>query len=156
MYCTYGGIHVALVRSSKLEASLSRTSDTQAQCRFTLLMILRTFYTQLNMLSKAGHSVLRQARAHLRSRTSPTSVASLTAISRLLSSLAVLEQKDGKLNAGSLGAITAAQKLGGPITAFIAGGNIKGAAEEAAKVAGVEKIITVDNTAYDKACPHIY
>ena len=105
------------------------------------------------MISKAGYSVLRQARSHLQSRTSPISIASLTAFSRLLSSLAVLEQKDGKLNAGSLGAITAAQKLGGPITAFIAGGNIKGAVDEAAKVAGVEKIISVDNAAYDKVCP---
>ena len=107
------------------------------------------------MLSKAGHSMLRQTRSQLRSKTGPTHIASLTALSRLLSSLAVLEQKDGKLNAGSLGTITAAQKLGGPITAFIAGGNIKGAAEEAAKVAGVEKIISVDNTAYDKVCLHI-
>jgi len=97
--------------------------------------------------------MLRQVRTQLRPRTSPRSVGSLGALSRLLSSLAVLEQKDGKLNAGSLGAITAAQKLGGSITAFIAGGNIKGAAEEAAKVAGVEKILSVDNAAYDKVRP---
>jgi electron transfer flavoprotein alpha subunit len=67
-----------------------------------------------------------------------------------LSSLAVLEQKDGKLSHGSLGAITAAQKLEGPITAFLAGSNINGVAEEAAKVAGIEKVISVDNAAYDK------
>ncbi|KAG9249326.1 hypothetical protein BJ878DRAFT_410805 [Calycina marina] len=108
------------------------------------------------MLSRAGSSMLRQARTQLRSRTGPSSVASLTALSRLLSSLAVLEQKGGKLNAGSLGAITAAQKLGGSITAFIAGGNIKSAAEEAAKVEGVEKIISVDNASYDKGLPENY
>jgi electron transfer flavoprotein alpha subunit len=86
----------------------------------------------------------------LRPRTGPTPIASLSALPRLLSSLAVLEQKDGKLNHGSLSAVTAAQKLGGSITAFVAGGNIKGVAEQAAKVGGIEKIIAVDNAAYDK------
>ncbi|PQE29118.1 electron transfer flavo domain-containing protein [Rutstroemia sp. NJR-2017a BBW] len=102
------------------------------------------------MISKAGYSVLRQARSQLRSRVGPSPVASLSALARLLSSLAVLEQKEGKLNPGSLAAVTAAQKLGGPVTAFIAGSNIKSVAEEAAKVAGIEKIIAVDNGAYDR------
>ncbi|KAL3418357.1 electron transfer flavoprotein domain-containing protein [Phlyctema vagabunda] len=106
--------------------------------------------------SKAGLSVLRQARTQLRARNGPTPVASLSALSRLLSTLAVLEQREGKLNHGSLSAITAAQKLGGSITAFVAGGNIKGVAEEAAKVGGVEKIIAVDNSAYDKGLPENY
>jgi electron transfer flavoprotein alpha subunit len=70
--------------------------------------------------------------------------------SRLQSTLAILEQKDGQLNHGSLSAFTAAQKLGGPVHGFIAGSNISSAAQEAAKVNGVEKIITVDNAAYDK------
>ncbi|PQE14165.1 electron transfer flavo alpha subunit protein [Rutstroemia sp. NJR-2017a BVV2] len=83
-------------------------------------------------------------------------VASLSALARLLSSLAVLEQKEGKLNPGSLAAVTAAQKLGGPVTAFIAGSNIKPVAEEAAKVAGIEKIIAVDNGAYDRGLPENY
>jgi len=47
-------------------------------------------------------------------------------------------------------AITAAQKLGGSITAFIAGSNIKSVAEEAAKVKGLEKVIYVENGTYDK------
>lgn len=62
----------------------------------------------------------------------------------------MLEQREGKLNAGSLGTVTAAQKLGGSITAFVAGGGIKSVAEEVAKVAGIEKVIAVDNAAYDK------
>ncbi|PQE31287.1 electron transfer flavo domain-containing protein [Rutstroemia sp. NJR-2017a WRK4] len=108
------------------------------------------------MISKAGYSVLRQARSQLRSRVGPSPVASLSALARLLSSLAVLEQKEGKLNPGSLAAVTAAQKLGGPVTAFIAGSNIKPVAEEAAKVAGIEKIIAVDNGAYDRGLPENY
>jgi len=103
------------------------------------------------MISRAGHFVVRQARTQLRPRTGPTPLASLSALARLLSSLAVLEQRDGKLNHGSLGAVTAAKKLGGSITGFVAGGNIKAVAEEAAKVNGIEKIIAVDNAAYDKA-----
>lgn len=102
------------------------------------------------MISRAGLSVARQARAQLRSNCCPKAIGSLSALARLLSSLAVLEQKDGKLNTGSLGAVTAAQKLGGSITGFVAGGNIKAVAEEAAKVKGIEKIIAVDNAAYDK------
>jgi len=72
------------------------------------------------------------------------------ACARLLSSLAVLEHKDGKLAHASLSAVTAAQKLGGSVTAFLAGGGAKSIAEEAAKVKGLEKVIYVDNSAYDK------
>lgn len=104
------------------------------------------------MISKAGHSILRQARTQLRPRSGPTPVATLSALARLLSFLAVLEQREGKLNHSSLGAVTAAQKLGGSITGFVAGSNIKGVAEEAAKVKGIEKVIAVDNGAYDKVC----
>ncbi|KAL2671109.1 Electron transfer flavoprotein alpha-subunit [[Neocosmospora] mangrovei] len=75
---------------------------------------------------------------------------------RLLSTLAILEQKDGQLNHSSLSAFTAAKKLGGTVHGFIAGSNIKAVAEEAAKAEGVEKIIAVDNGAYDKGLPENY
>ncbi|KAK0715009.1 hypothetical protein B0H67DRAFT_487675 [Lasiosphaeris hirsuta] len=84
------------------------------------------------------------------------SLRSPAALHRLLSALAVLEQRDGKLNSGSLSAITAAQKLGGSIHAFVAGSSIKAVAEEAAKVEGVEKVIAVENGAYDKGLPENY
>lgn len=105
------------------------------------------------MISRIGQSITRQVRTQLRPRTGPTPIASLSALARLLSSLAVLEQKDGKLNNASLGAVTAAQKLGGSITAFVAGANIKAVAEAVAKVGGVEKVISVDSSAYDKVLP---
>ncbi|EPE31085.1 Adenine nucleotide alpha hydrolases-like protein [Glarea lozoyensis ATCC 20868] len=108
------------------------------------------------MIPRIGNSVLRSARSQLKSHSGPTYVASLSAFSRLLSSLAVLEQKDGKLLQGALGSVTAAQKLGGSITGFIAGSNIKAVAEEAAKVKGIEKIIAVDNASYDKGLPENY
>ena len=68
----------------------------------------------------------------------------------MLSTLAVLEQRDGQLSHSSLSAFTAAKKLGGSVHGFIAGGSVSAAAQEAAKVEGVEKIITVDNAFYEK------
>ena len=79
-----------------------------------------------------------------------TTARSPAALRRLLSALAVLEQRDGVLNTGSLSAITAAQKLGGTVHGFVAGANVKPVAQEAAKVEGVEKVIAIDNGAYEK------
>ena len=81
-------------------------------------------------------------------RASITSPLSSSVLARLASTLAVLEQREGKLNASSLGAITAAQKIGGSIHGFVAGP--KSVAEAAAKVKGLEKVLMVDNSAYDK------
>jgi electron transfer flavoprotein alpha subunit len=102
------------------------------------------------MLSAGRRVFTALARPTLRDATIPPFTRSHPAFRRLLSALAVLEQRDGKLNQGSLSAITAAQKLGGSIHAFVAGANIKPVAEEAAKVEGVEKIVTVENSAYEK------
>ena len=71
-------------------------------------------------------------------------------LARLLSTLAVLEHRDGKLNTSSLAVVSAGQRLGGAVTAFLAGSGTKAVAGEAAKLMGVEKIIYVDNPAYDK------
>ena len=79
--------------------------------------------------------------------------ARLPVLGRLLNTLAILEQREGQLNKNSLSAVTAAQKLGGSITGFIAGSNVKPLAEEAAKVQGVERIIVVENGSYDKVRP---
>jgi electron transfer flavoprotein alpha subunit len=76
----------------------------------------------------------------------------LSALARLLSSLAVLEQRDGKLNMSSLAAVSAAQKLGGSVTGIVAGSGTKAVAEQAAKVKGIEKIIYIENGAYDRVC----
>lgn len=75
------------------------------------------------------------------------------ALRRLASTLAILEQREGKLNMSSLASISAAQKLGGSIHGFVAGSNIKTVADEASKVDGLEKVIYVDNGAYDKGLP---
>ena len=101
------------------------------------------------MWATSRHSALRQIRRQINS-TRAFSPTQQSLYARLLSSLAILEQRDGKLNHASLSAVTAAQKLGGSITAFVAGSNIQSVAEEAAKVDGIEKVVMVDNGAYDK------
>ena len=101
------------------------------------------------MLSIARNSALRTVRSQIypsRALNQPTS-----ALARLLSTLAVLEQRNGKLQPSSFAAIAAAQKLGGSVTGFVAGSGVKGsAAAEAAKIKGLEKVIAVENDAYEK------
>ncbi|KAL7944523.1 electron transfer flavoprotein, alpha subunit [Trichoderma barbatum] len=98
------------------------------------------------LLSKRGDAVLgrslRQASKYSRSNA--------------LSTLAILEQRDGQLVQGSLSAVTAGIKLGGSVHGFLAGSSVSTAAEQAAKVNGVEKIITVENGAYEKGLPENY
>ena len=99
------------------------------------------------MLSTCA-SILRQTR----SQRCPTRLlqARRSALTRLLGTLAILEQREGQLNKNSLSAVTAARKLGSSITGFLAGSNVRPMAEEAAKVHGLEKIIIVENGSYDK------
>ncbi|PLB46057.1 electron transfer flavo protein alpha-subunit [Aspergillus steynii IBT 23096] len=107
------------------------------------------------MIPIARHSALRAVRSQLRPRAFNQPAAS--ALARLLSTLAVLEQRGGKLENSSLSAIAAAQKLGGPVTAFVAGNNVKGtSAAEAAKIKGLDKVVAVDNEAYEKGLPENY
>ncbi|GAB1194279.1 hypothetical protein APSETT444_003523 [Aspergillus pseudonomiae] len=104
------------------------------------------------MIPIARHSALRAARSQLAPRAFNQS-----ALARLLSTLAVLEQRDGKLQTSSLSAIAAAQKLGGPVTAFVAGNGVKGtSAAEAAKIKGLDKVVAVDSEAYEKGLAENY
>lgn len=98
------------------------------------------------MLRIARNTALRAVRSHSR----------LPFLQRLASTLAILEQKEGALNSASLGAVTAGQKIGGSIHGFVAGKNVKGVAEQAAKVNGMEKVIMVDNEAYERGLPENY
>ena len=101
------------------------------------------------MLHSVRGSLLRQAQHCLRaSRNLPSPFQSSTA--RYLSSLAVLEQREGKLQKASLSAVTAAQKFGGTVTGIVAGRDVKSVAKEASLVKGLDKIIVIENAAYDK------
>ncbi|KIV84141.1 hypothetical protein PV11_06114 [Exophiala sideris] len=104
------------------------------------------------MLSATRHSALRALRAQsctksIFAQSQPSSLA------RLLSTLALIEQKDGKLNTGSLAAVTAGLKLGGSVHGFVAGKSAKSVAQEVAKVKGLEKVIAVENEAYERGLP---
>lgn len=102
----------------------------------------------MSIFAGACQSILRASpRRHLAS-----GLARLTPSQRLfLSTLAVLEQRGGALESASLAAVAAAAKLGGPVTGFLAGASVKaGVAAEAAKVSGLEKVIAVENEAYER------
>lgn len=102
------------------------------------------------MILIARNSALRAVRSQINS-TRALRQPSSSALARLLSTLAVLEQREGKLQSSSLSAIAAAQKLGGPVTAFLAGSGVKGtSAAEAAKIQGLDKVVAVENDAYEK------
>lgn len=98
----------------------------------------------MSSLAFARPSVLRAL------RPARVPISTQSALARLLSTLAVLEHRGGKVSSGSLPAITAAAKLGGPVTAFVAGSDAASVAEQAAKIKGVEKVVHVANGAYDK------
>lgn len=107
-----------------------------------------THHDAFTMFSAGRRALARPATAAI-GRVTPNASAS----KRLLSALAILEQRDGQLSTGSLSAVTAAKAIGGTVHAFLAGASVKTAAEQAAKVDGVEKIVTVDNAAYEKVSP---
>src|SRR2546430_528209 len=102
------------------------------------------------MFSASRQSLLRQVRGRLHPASRPIAVTSRSFLGRLLSTLVLLEQREGKLSQAALNAVTAAAKLGGPITGLVAGGGVKSAAEEAAKIKGLERILVVDSDAYSK------
>ncbi|KAL4782645.1 ribosomal protein L1p/L10e family-domain-containing protein [Aspergillus varians] len=112
----------------------------------------------VKMVFAARTSVLRAARAQFSpSRAFTFNQPTASALARLLSTLAVLEQRDGKLQGSSVSAIAAALKLGGPVTAFVAGAGVKAtSAAEAAKYKGVENVLAVENEAYEKGLPENY
>jgi hypothetical protein len=102
------------------------------------------------MVFAARTSVLRAARAQFAPARAAFTL-NQSALARLLSTLAVLEQRDGKLQSSSLSAISAALRLGGPVTAFVAGNGVKAtSAAEAAQYKGVEKVVAVESEAYEK------
>ncbi|WP_449433478.1 electron transfer flavoprotein subunit alpha/FixB family protein [Pseudomonas putida] len=62
--------------------------------------------------------------------------------------LVIAEHTQTALAAATLNTVGAAQKMGGEIHLLVAGQNVAGAAEAAAKVAGVSKVLVADNAAY--------
>jgi electron transfer flavoprotein alpha subunit len=65
-----------------------------------------------------------------------------------MSTLVLAEHDNDSLKAATLNAVTAAQALGGDIDILVAGADCGAAAEAAAKVPGVGKVLVADNAAY--------
>jgi len=65
-----------------------------------------------------------------------------------MSILVVAEHDNAAIKGATLNTIAAAQKIGGDITVLVAGQNCSGAAQAAAKIAGVSKVLAADNAAY--------
>jgi len=65
-----------------------------------------------------------------------------------MSILVIAEHNNSSLNAATLNAVTAAQAIGGDIDILVAGSGCGAAAEAAAKVPGIRKVLVADNAAY--------
>ncbi len=66
-----------------------------------------------------------------------------------MSTLVIAEHDNSSLKVATLNAVAAAQAMGADIDILVAGANCSGAAEAAAKVAGVGKVLVADNAAYE-------
>ncbi len=66
-----------------------------------------------------------------------------------MAALVIAEHDKTHLRGGTANAITAAAKMGGEVHVLVAGAGSKAAADDAAKYAGVTKVLHVDSPAYD-------
>ena len=67
--------------------------------------------------------------------------------------LVVAEYENGAVAPSTLNTVAAAAKIGGDVHVLVAGQNVGGVAESAAKIAGVAKVLVADNAAYAHALP---
>lgn len=66
-----------------------------------------------------------------------------------MSNLVIAEHDNGQLNVATLNSVTAAQQIGGDIDILVAGEGCQAVAEQAAKIAGISKVIVADDSAYE-------
>ena len=98
----------------------------------------------------AGICFARASTRRIPSLLRPHSFRSFASTTRLQNTLAVLEHRDGQLQARSLNVVTAASKFGKPVIAFLAGSEAQAVAAEVAKLEGIGKVLVAVNGAYDK------
>ena len=73
-----------------------------------------------------------------------------------MSALVIAEHDGAHLRGGTANAVTAAAKMGGDVHVLVAGSKAKGAAQAAAKLAGVSKVLHVEAAHYDDGSPENY
>ncbi|MBO3278102.1 electron transfer flavoprotein subunit alpha/FixB family protein [Pseudomonas schmalbachii] len=67
--------------------------------------------------------------------------------------LVIADHNNGALAGATLNTVAAAAKIGGDIAVLVAGQNVAGVAEAAAKIEGVAKVLVADNAAYANQLP---
>jgi electron transfer flavoprotein alpha subunit len=65
-----------------------------------------------------------------------------------MATLLLAEVQNGKLNEATAKALTAAKGLGAPVHLLVAGKDVEAAAQAAAKLAGIEKVLVADEALY--------
>lgn len=65
-----------------------------------------------------------------------------------MSILVIAEHDNSSLKPATLNSVTAAQAIGGDIDILVIGSDCQGAADQAAQVAGISKVLVADNAAY--------
>jgi electron transfer flavoprotein alpha subunit len=73
-----------------------------------------------------------------------------------MTALVIAEHDNTKLKGGTANAVTAATKMGGDVHVLVAGANADAAAQAAAKLAGVAKVLHVKAAHYDGGLPENY
>ncbi|KAF3918646.1 hypothetical protein AA313_de0204703 [Arthrobotrys entomopaga] len=100
--------------------------------------------------------LLRRTALYAATRPSLSRTIAGPQFSRLASTLAIFEQRDGKLAPSAQNVVTAAKQLGNPVVGFVAGKSAREVAEQAAKIEGVDKVVYVSNETYEKGLPESY
>jgi len=73
-----------------------------------------------------------------------------------MTALVIAEHDAAQLKGGTANAVTAAAKMGGDVHVLVAGSQAAGAAQAAAKLAGVSKVLHVQAAHYDGGSPENY
>ena len=73
-----------------------------------------------------------------------------------MTALVIAEHDGDHLRGGTANAVTAAAKMGGDVHVLVAGSKAKGAAQAAARLAGVSKVLHVEAAHYDDGSPENY
>jgi len=66
-----------------------------------------------------------------------------------MTTLLLVEHADSQIKDGTLKALTAAKQLGGPIHGLVLGAGSRGAADAAAKLDGIDKVLNAEEAVYD-------
>ncbi|KAI8884742.1 electron transfer flavoprotein, alpha subunit [Backusella circina FSU 941] len=70
-----------------------------------------------------------------------------------VNTLLFIEHKDGHISGATLNALTAANKLGGSVTALVAGEAPEAIANQVSKLTGISKVLTAKDAAYANSLP---